>query len=73
MRDVVNRIGVEGERAGGVEMREPCERDETEEMHENFEGDDGSFGHIRWVSLARDGRCRAQTGGTARKPAMMEV
>ena len=54
-------------------MHERRERDETEEMHENFEDDDGSFGHIRWVSLARDGRCRAQTGGTARKPAMMEV
>ena len=54
-------------------MHEPDDGGETEEMHENFEDDDGSFGHIRWVSLARDGRGRARAGRKVRKPAMMEV
>jgi hypothetical protein len=37
---------------------EPREWDEAEEVHENFEGDDGSFGHVGWVSLAREGEGR---------------
>ena len=54
VRDVIDGVGVKGERAREVEAQQPRERREAQEMDKDFEGEDGTLGHgdLGKVSLA---------------------